>query len=128
MTDPRRFLRLEGLAVLGGSLGVFLAADGSLPLLVVLALAPDLSMLGYLRGPRVGAATYNVVHAYVLPLALGGTGVVLGESLFVQVAAVWTAHIGFDRALGFGLKYDTGFRDTHLGTWTSPSAPDALDR
>lgn len=101
--------------MLVGALAVFFAVDGSLLLLAVLALAPDLSMLGYRRGPGVGSSTYNVVHTYVLPLALGGAGLWLAAPLAVQVAAVWLGHIGADRAFGFGLKYPSGFQDTHLG-------------
>ena len=77
-------------------------------------LAPDLSMLGFVAGHRVGAATYNLVHTYVWPAALAGYGVVLEHPLITSVALVWVAHIGADRLLGFGLKYETGFKDTDL--------------
>lgn len=124
MLDPRRLLRLEGLAVLAGALGAYLALDGPLWLLAVLALAPDLSMLGYLGGPRVGSRVYNLVHTYVLPLALAGAGWWLDVPLALQVAAIWTGHIGADRLFGYGLKYETGFADTHLGA--PPVVPEAL--
>lgn len=118
---PRRLLRAEGLAAFLVALGAyFLVLDGPLWLLVVPALAPDLSMLGYLRGPRVGSATYNLVHTYVLPLALGAAGVWTGNALAMQVAAIWAGHIGADRAVGYGLKYPTGFEDTHLGEQPAP--------
>lgn len=112
--DPRTYLRLEGLVALAVGLLVFFAADGPVLLLVVLALAPDISMLGYLAGSRVGATTYNVAHTYVLPVALAGLGVWVESALALQVAAVWGAHIGADRLFGYGLKYPTGFGDTHL--------------
>jgi hypothetical protein len=70
--DPRQFLRVEGLAALAAALGVFLGLEGPLWLLAVLALAPDLSMLGYLGGPRAGSLAYNLAHTYTLPLALAG--------------------------------------------------------
>lgn len=111
---PRRLLQLEGLAVAAGSLVLYLDADFGWLLLLVLILAPDLSMLGYLGGPRLGAATYDVVHTYVGPVALGVVGVVGDYELAVQLALVWLAHIGLDRLLGYGLKYPTGFKDTHL--------------
>lgn len=120
--QPAHFLRLEGLAAAAVALAAYVAVDGPLWLLVVLALAPDLSMLAYLAGPRVGSLGYNVVHAYVLPLALGATGVWADVALAVQVAAVWAAHIGVDRLAGYGLKFDTGFRDTHLGAQPAPTA------
>ena len=113
--EPRFILRIEGLAALAASLAAYLALDGPVWLLVVLALAPDLSMVGYLAGPRVGSVTYNLVHTYVLPLTLAGVGVWTDATLAVQVAAIWAAHIGADRLLGFGLKYPSGFSDTHLG-------------
>jgi len=71
-------------------------------------------MLGYLGGPRIGALTYDVVHTYVGPLALGVAGVVGDTDIAIQVALIWAAHIGADRVLGYGLKYPTGFKDTHL--------------
>jgi hypothetical protein len=111
---PSRLLRLEGLAVIAGALALYFDAGYGWVLLVVLILAPDLSMLGYLGGPRVGAACYDVVHAYVLPIALA-VACVLGDSeTATQIALIGLAHIGADRLLGYGLKYPTGFKDTHL--------------
>ena len=83
-------------------------------LLLVLALAPDLSMLGYAAGPAVGAIAYDTAHTYAVPVALGAAGVLADAELALQVALIWSAHIGIDRAVGYGLKYRTGFRDTHL--------------
>ena len=82
--------------------------------IVLLILAPDLSMLAYVAGPRAGALTYNVVHVLALPLALGTVGVLADSGVAVQVALIWFAHIGVDRALGYGLKYPSAFSDTHL--------------
>lgn len=81
----------------------------------MLLLAPDVSLLGYLAGPRVGAVTYNLFHSYPLPAALGALGLLWGAPLAVAVALVWLAHIGIDRLVGYGLKYPTGSKDTHLG-------------
>lgn len=111
---PARLLRLEGLAVLVGALVLYFDAGFGWLLLLLLVLAPDLSMLGYLAGTAIGAASYDAVHTYVLPIALAVAGV-LGESdLAVQIALIWFAHIGVDRFLGYGLKYPTSFKDTHL--------------
>jgi hypothetical protein len=115
MTDlPRRLLRLEGLAVAAGALVLYFDAGYGWLLLVLLALAPDLSMLGYLGGPRVGALTYDGAHTYVGPVALAVVGVVGDAEAAVQVALIWLVHIGADRLLGYGLKYPTTFKDTHL--------------
>jgi hypothetical protein len=111
---PARLLRLEGLAVFFGALVVYFDADFGWLLLVLLILAPDLSMLGYLGGRTVGAVSYDVAHTYVLPVALGVAGVVAGSETAPQIALVWLAHIGIDRFLGYGLKYPTHFRDSHL--------------
>lgn len=111
---PRALLHLEGLAVLVGALALYFDAGYGWLALVVLFLAPDLSMLGYLAGPRVGSVTYDVVHTYVGPVALGVVGVLGDYDTAVQLALIWLAHIGLDRLLGYGLKYPTGFKDTHL--------------
>ena len=112
---PRSLLRAEGLATFLAAGGAYYALDGPLWLFALLILAPDLSMLGYALGNRTGAAVYNAGHTYVLPLTLGALGYWQSSSLAVLVALVWIAHIGADRLLGYGLKYPTGFKDTHLG-------------
>jgi hypothetical protein len=112
---PRRLLHLEGLAVLVGALALYFDAGYGWLLLVVLFLAPDLSMVGYLGGPRAGALVYNLAHTYAGPIALGLVGVLGDVDLATQLALIWLAHIGLDRMLGYGLKYPTGFKDTHLG-------------
>jgi hypothetical protein len=111
---PRLLLRVEGLAVVSVAVGLYFWADYPWWLLLALALAPDLSMLGYVAGPRVGALTYNSVHTYVLPVALGFARVLADNGLATKLALIWLAHIGLDRALGYGLKYPTRFQDTHL--------------
>lgn len=100
----------------GLALASYVVADGPLWLLVVLALAPDLSMIGYLAGPRVGSLSYNVMHTYTLPIALGALGYWTDVRIATLVALIWAAHIGADRLAGYGLKFDTGFNDTHLST------------
>jgi hypothetical protein len=111
---PRRLLHLEGLAVAAGSLVLYFDAGFGWVLLLVLILAPDLSMLGYLGGPRLGSLAYDLVHTYAGPVALGVVGVLGGYETALQIALIWLAHIGVDRLLGYGLKYPTGFKDTHL--------------
>ena len=113
-TLPRLLLRLEGVAIFLGSLAVYLSRDDPLWLLLVLALAPDVAAVGYLAGTRVGAATYDAAHTLALPVALGAVAVILEWDTAVAVALIWAIHIGGDRALGYGLKYPSGFKDTHL--------------
>jgi hypothetical protein len=101
--------------VLAASLVLYFDSGYGWPLLVLLFLAPDLSMLGYLGGPALGAATYGIVHTYALPVALERwAGVLADADLATQLALIWFAHIGTDRAVGYGLKYPSGFKDTHL--------------
>ena len=111
---PRLLLRLEGAAVGVAAVAVYFAADHPLWLLLVLALAPDLAMLGYVAGARAGAAAYDAAHTYAVPLALAAVGVVVEADRPVALGLIWAAHIGVDRALGYGLKYPTAFKDTHL--------------
>lgn len=111
---PSRLLRLEGLAVIVGALALYFDAGYGWLLLVVLILAPDLSMIGYVGGPAFGSACYDVVHTHVLPIALAVAGVLGASEAAIQIALIWLAHIGADRFLGYGLKYPTGFKDTHL--------------
>jgi hypothetical protein len=112
---PGRLLRLEGAVLLALSGVLYWIGPGELWLFALLFFAPDLSMLGYLGRNRVGAAAYNAVHSYPLPAALVAYGVLAGAPLAVSLALIWTAHIGLDRLIGYGLKYPTAFKDTHLG-------------
>jgi len=83
--------------------------------LIVLFFAPDLGFLGYLAGPRVGAAVYNLLHLYGAGLVLLVWSAFFGPEALTSLAMLWMAHIGFDRMLGYGLKEPTAFADTHLG-------------
>ena len=118
----RALLRMEGAAV---ALVMVLAAWRLAPpweLVVAVLVAPDLGFAGYLRGPRTGAAVYNAAHSYVGPAALAALAVSWPSATLLAVAILWALHIGIDRALGYGLKHRTGFRDTHLGRIGGPGA------
>lgn len=112
---PRILLRLEGLTVLAAGVVAYYLLSGSWILFIALFLVPDLSLLAYLAGPRVGAGAYNGVHTYVAPALLAG---VMSIGLLAPdwgLCLIWVSHIGLDRALGLGLKFSSAFRDTHLG-------------
>jgi hypothetical protein len=111
---PRVLLRLEGLAVLVGAVIVYFHAGFGWVTFVALILAPDLSVAGYLFGPRIGAVAYNVLHTELFPVALATVGIVSDADTATKIALVWLAHIGADRLLGYGLKYPTAFGHTHL--------------
>jgi hypothetical protein len=110
-------LRLEGLALALLCVWLFGLFHQSWWLFLLLFLAPDLSLLGYLAGPKVGAALYNAVHSWVTVVVLFFLAFYPGEGspYLLSFPFILGAHIGLDRALGLGLKHRTGFRDTHLG-------------
>ena len=112
----RAWLRAEGFAVLALSLMLYWRSGFSWWLFVSLLLVPDLSMLLYLANPRAGSICYNVVHSYLLPLSIVAVAICADRSALLPIVWIWTAHIGMDRVLGYGLKYSTSFQDTHLGT------------
>jgi hypothetical protein len=108
-------LRAESVAFFLAGIGLFLLHGGHPLLLLPLLLVPDISMAGYLGGPRLGALTYNAVHNWVLAVAVLGAGLWFELPLVTLAGAILLAHVGMDRALGYGLKLPSGFRDTHLG-------------
>jgi hypothetical protein len=111
----RALLRLEGLVLFLGMTLLYAVWGGSWWVYFILFLAPDLSFAGYLAGPKEGAIIYNAAHSYMAPVALMTTGFASAEPLVLSLALIWLAHIGIDRALGYGLKYTAGFGFTHLG-------------
>lgn len=115
MTRTVTLLRIEGLALLAAGVTVYTVPGGSWWLFALLLFAPDLSMLGYLRGSKMGAAVYNLGHITLTPVVVGLVSYLLGVDLGVQIAVIWLAHIGLDRLVGYGLKEPTSFQDTHLG-------------
>jgi Domain of unknown function (DUF4260) len=115
--DPqaRRWLRLEGLAVFVAGALAFGRLGGEFVWLLPALLAPDLAIAGYLGGPRSGAFVYNLIHNWAFGLAVTGAGLAVGVTPLALVGAVLVAHTGMDRAAGYGLKFVSGFGETHLG-------------
>jgi hypothetical protein len=111
---PKFLLRIEGLIVLLASCIVYRELGASLAMFSVLFLAPDIFMLGYLFGKKTGAHAYNFAHTYSTPMVLGCGGYFAERTTLVAIAVIWVAHIGIDRLLGYGLKYETDFKSTHL--------------
>jgi len=109
------FLRLEGLAGVILSAVLYARSGASWWIFAALWLTPDLSMLGYLGGPKLGARIYNAVHSYVTPATLAISALLLGSPSLLPYALIWINHIAVDRLLGYGLKYPAGFQWTHLG-------------
>jgi hypothetical protein len=114
-SGPRLILRLEGAAVLAAASAAYAQLGAGWPMFALFFLVPDVSMLGYLLDRRIGAVIYNLGHSYVAPIGVGALGVLISQHLMSSSALIWLAHIGFDRMLGYGLKYSTAFGHTHLG-------------
>ncbi len=112
---PRVLLRLEGALALVAAIAMYRHLDGGWGWLAALFFVPDVSMLGYLAGPRIGAMLYNAGHSYIGPALLAAISLTVTAPPLLLGALIWMGHIGFDRMLGYGLKYGTRFSDTHLG-------------
>lgn len=111
----RLILRLEGLCVLLAAAAAYSRSGFGWNTFALFFLVPDVSFLGYLAGPKVGAISYNLAHSYVGAVACLAAGTLLPAPALLCAGIIWCAHIGFDRALGYGLKYSAGFGFTHLG-------------
>jgi hypothetical protein len=126
LTRPSLLLHIEEAVLLIITIYAYQHLHYSWLLFAILFLTPDLFMLGYLINVRLGAATYNLAHTLTLPFALLLASYVLRWHLAPAIALIWTAHIAIDRLLGYGLKYPTSFKDTHLQH--IPSVSDATAR
>ena len=111
----KTLLKTEELAEALFTLAVFASLPYAWWVLPATFLLPDLSMVGYLAGPRVGAFCYNFAHHKAVAWAVGIGGWWLGQPVLLLAGTVLLFHSAVDRLLGYGLKYATGFRDTHLG-------------
>jgi len=111
----RALLRLEALALFLAAIALYAHSGAGWKLFAILILVPDLSMAFYLGGPRIGATAYNAAHSTLGPIALAASSFFIPQPLLLPIALIWAAHVGIDRALGYGLKYPSAFGDTHLG-------------
>jgi len=111
---PKLLLQFEGAAALVAACVLYHQAHGGWLWFALLFLSPDLFMLGYVAGNKWGAWFYNLAHTYISPCALLAIYGFTGQPWFLWLGLIWLGHIGFDRLLGYGLKYETAFKDTHL--------------
>ncbi len=111
---PRLLLHLEGLAVLVAAIVCYGYQGYGWLAFILLLLVPDVTMVGYLVNNQPGSIVYNLGHTYSLPLLLGVLSLIFNAPLGLQLALIWLAHIGMDRMVGYGLKYEAGFKETHL--------------
>ncbi len=109
------WLRLEGVIVFVATLLAYQYFALPWRWFLFCFLIPDLSMLAYLAGPRIGAWVYNLAHTYAIAASVLIFGLVTENWTVFGTGLIHCAHIAFDRALGYGLKLPEGFRHTHLG-------------
>ena len=112
--SPKWLLRIEGLVVLVISVIIYWHLGYSWVKFALLFLVPDIFMVGYLVDTKIGAVVYNSGHTYVAPILFLLLVYILKLPSLYFITLIWVAHIGFDRLLGYGLKYPTAFKDTHL--------------
>ncbi|MCA0987605.1 DUF4260 domain-containing protein [Guptibacillus algicola] len=108
------FLHVEGFVVLILSIYFYSEMNVSWWLFLLLLFAPDVAMFGYMFGTKVGSYAYNVLHTYSLPLTILLFSLIGEQTLLVAIGLIWTAHIGMDRMIGYGLKSTEDFKVTHL--------------
>jgi hypothetical protein len=108
-------IRLEELLLFGLALFLFSILDYGWGTYALLFFAPDMSMLGYLANPRIGAWTYDLVHHKGLSVVLYILGYILSIPWLMFAGTILLGHSSLDRVLGYGLKYSDAFQNTHLG-------------
>ena len=116
MNYPVLFQRAESAAIFLAATYVYFSNHYSWIVYVVLLFSFDIFMIGYVMNGRIGALLYNLGHSMILPSLLVVVYLIHRSDITLGLTCLWFAHIGIDRALGYGLKLTTGFRHTHLGT------------
>jgi hypothetical protein len=111
----KNLLKLEEFLLFSFALFLFSGLNYSWGLFALLFFAPDLSMIGYLVNPRFGSWTYNLIHHKGLSVALYAFGFQTANPARMFAGTLLLAHSSFDRILGYGLKHEDSFRNTHLG-------------
>jgi hypothetical protein len=114
LTLPNLLERMEGVLFFTAALAAYIHTGGNGIAFVVLLLLPDAFMVGYAVNPRVGAMLYNAAHTLLIPACLGLLSLLTGNWTVLHLALIWCAHIGMDRVVGYGFKYSSGFKDTHM--------------
>lgn len=115
MTQPVLYQRLEAAFIFALCVFMYAILHFHFVWFFVLLFTIDIFMLGYLVNKQVGAHVYNIGHSFFIPASFLIAGMGLHKNMLVAGGIIWAAHIGWDRALGYGLKFSTGFKDTHLG-------------
>lgn len=114
MSLPNLLLRVESLALFVATLAVYGAFSGDWLAFILLLFVPDFSAIGYLINPRIGAIGYNLAHNFAAPVIVFALGWAVAAPAVVSVGIIWAAHISMDRVVGYGLKYPSAFKQTHM--------------
>lgn len=109
-----KLIRIEGLVVLALGAYVYFSSGYSWVIFLLLLMLPDIFMIGYMVSNKVGAYLYNAAHTFVTPLLLLLAGMTLSLDFLIMISLIWLVHIGMDRMMGYGLKYESNFKDTHI--------------
>jgi hypothetical protein len=117
---PKLWLRLEGLVLLIATVIMFAEQGQKWWLYPALLLVPDIFMLGYLANTKLGAFFYNLGHSYFAPALMILLSWRAESKIALAIGVIWLGHIGWDRFFGYGLKYDSDFKHTHLGDLNKP--------
>ncbi|WP_281202757.1 DUF4260 domain-containing protein [Cytobacillus kochii] len=110
----RIIVKWEYILLLLLTVVAYITWEFSILAFVIFLFLPDVFMFGYLLNNKVGTILYNIGHTFIFPLLILGIYFVIKEPILLMVSLIWSAHISMDRALGYGLKYEEGFKVTHL--------------
>lgn len=110
----KTLIKIEGFIVLVSASYFYFSNGYHLGMFLLLLLVPDVFMIGYAVNNKIGAYLYNFAHTYTTPILLLLTGNMMSVNSLIMISFIWIAHIGMDRMLGYGLKYPSGFKNTHI--------------
>ena len=108
-------LKLEELAMLLLSLLLLWNSHAPWFWYLLLLIGPDIGIVGYWLGNKIGAAMYNLFHHKAIAILFFMVGIYLNIEWVQLIGIVLFGNSSMDRAFGYGLKYNKGFRFTHLG-------------
>lgn len=111
----KKLIQVEEFAMMGLSIYGLYLLDVSWWFYLILLIGPDMSMLGYLAGEKIGAISYNLFHHKAIAISVFIIGLIINSWILQVLGIILFGHSSMDRILGYGLKYFTAFTDTHLG-------------
>jgi hypothetical protein len=120
ITQPVIQRRIEALVLMLASMYMYNDLGHSWLLFALLFFIPDLSLLSYIKGPKIGAVVYNTMHGFTWPLLLGVYSYICADTNVQPLVLIWLSHCAFDRAIGWGLKYEDSFCHTDMGVKELP--------